>query len=141
MQVLSATDSLVLLFVFVLKSLLSLPHIKVWRLSLFFLYYYYLIRQCLLNILLCISRYNTACDVSYAVPILGFWGPYAKLCRQSGGGGGGGGVVEEWMKRICPCYTPSRIALAEGARETVSLRGKLSTCFFFFCFFFKQETV
>ncbi len=37
MQVLSATDSLVLLFVFVLKSLLSLPHVKVWRLSLFFL--------------------------------------------------------------------------------------------------------
>ncbi len=22
------------------------------------------------------------------------------------------------MKRICPCFTPSRIALAEGARET-----------------------
>ncbi len=57
------------------------------------------------------------------VPILGFWGPYAKLCR--------GGVVEEWMKRICPCFTPSRIALAEGARETVSLRGTLSTRFFF----------
>ncbi len=36
------------------------------------------------------------------------------------------------MKRICPCYTPSRIALAQGARETVSLRGKLSTRFFFF---------
>ncbi len=33
------------------------------------------------------------------------------------------------MKRICPCFTPSRIALAEGARETVSLRG---TFFFFF---------
>ncbi len=36
------------------------------------------------------------------------------------------------MKRICPCYTPSRIALAEGARETVSLRGMLSARFFFF---------
>ncbi len=36
----------------------------------FFLYYYYLIPQCLLNILLCISRYNTACDVSYAMPRL-----------------------------------------------------------------------
>ncbi len=33
---------------------------------LIFLSYYYLIPQCLLNILLCISRYNTACDVSYA---------------------------------------------------------------------------
>ncbi len=71
-----------------------------------------------------------------AVPVLDFWGPYAKLCRW-------GGVVEEWMKRICPCLTPSRIALAEGARETVSLRGTLSTLFFFFFFFFffKQETV
>ncbi len=47
-------------------------------------------------------------------------------------GGMGGGVIEKWMKRICPCYTPSRIALAEGARETVSIRGKLSTRFFFF---------
>ncbi len=70
MQVLSATASLVLLFVFVLKSLLSLPYLMVWRLSLFFQYYYYLIPQCLLNILLCISRYNTACDVSYAIPRL-----------------------------------------------------------------------
>ncbi len=35
-QVLSATDSLVWLFVFVLKSLLSLPHVTLWRLSLFF---------------------------------------------------------------------------------------------------------
>ncbi len=28
----------------------------------------------------------------------------------------------EWlrMKHICPCFTPSRIALAESARETVS---------------------
>ncbi len=34
------------------------------------------------------------------------------------------------MKRICP----SRIVLAEGARETVSLRGMLSTRFFFFFF-------
>ncbi len=34
------------------------------------------------------------------------------------------------MKRICLCFTPSRIALAEGTRETVSLRGTLSTCFF-----------
>ncbi len=41
------------------------------------------------------------------------------------------------MKRICPCFILSRIVLAEGARETVSLRGKLSSLFFFF----KQETV
>ncbi len=67
MQVLSATASLVLLFVFILKSLLSLPHLMAF---LIFLYYYYLIPQCLLNILLCISRYNTACDVSYSIPRL-----------------------------------------------------------------------
>ncbi len=61
MQVLSATDSLVWLFVFILKSLLSLPQVTLWRLSLFFLYYYYLIPQCLLNILLCISQYSMWC--------------------------------------------------------------------------------
>ncbi len=66
-----------------------------------------------------------------------FLGALRKTVSPAVGGGGLG--VEEWMKRICPCYTPSRIALAEGARETVSLRGKLSTRFFFF--FFKQETV
>ncbi len=67
MQVLSATDSLVWLFVFVLKSLLSLLFTsRGMEAFLIFLYYYYLIPQCLLNILLCISRYNTACDVSYA---------------------------------------------------------------------------
>ncbi len=43
------------------------------------------------------------------------------------------------MKRICRCYTPSRIALAEGARETVSLRGKLSARFFFFFFFLNNR--
>ncbi len=71
---LSATASLVLLF-FLFSFwkacyLCCLPHVTLWRLSLFFLYYYYLIPQCLLNILLCISRYNTACDVSYAMPHL-----------------------------------------------------------------------
>ncbi len=39
--------------------------------------------------------------------------------------------MKEWMKRIYPCFTPSRIALAESARETVSLLrlGTLSTTF------------
>ncbi len=68
-------------------------------------------------------------SIPHPVPILGFWGPYAKLCCRRGGVG-----VEEWMKRICPCFTPSRIALAEGARETVSLRGMLSTRFFYLFF-------
>ncbi len=67
---------------------------------------------------------------THALPILDFWGPYAKLCRRPEGGG----VVEEWMKRICPCFTQSRIALAEGARETVSLHGTLSTRFFLLFF-------
>ncbi len=49
---------------------------------------------------------------SCPVPILDFWGPYAKLCR------GGGGVR---MDENCPCFTPSQIALTESARETVSL--------------------
>ncbi len=40
------------------------------------------------------------------------------------------------MKRICPCFTPFRIALAEGARETGSLRGTLST---FLGFFFQTR--
>ncbi len=69
-------------------------------------------------------------------------------CRSKTSGGptqncvagrGGGDLVEEWMKRICPCFTPSRIALAEGARETVSLRGTLSTRFFFFFFFLTRD--
>ncbi len=70
-----------------------------------------------------------SCDTE-AVPILGFWGPYAK-----GGGGGGGVGVEEWMKRIWSVLH----SVSNRARETVSLRGKLSTRIFFF--FFKQETV
>ncbi len=37
--------------------------------------------------------------------------------RKTVSGGGG----REWMRRICPCFTPSRIALVESARETVSL--------------------
>ncbi len=38
-------------------------------------------------------------------------------------GGGGWGLMSGYdrMKRICPCFTPSRIALAESARETESL--------------------
>ncbi len=74
MQVLSATASLVsLFFLFSFWKacyLCCLPHVTLWRLSLFFLHYYYLNPQCLLNILLCISQYSTACDVSYAMPRL-----------------------------------------------------------------------
>ncbi len=41
-------------------------------------------------------------------------------------------LMKEWMKCICPCFTPSWIAFLEGARETVSLpRHTLSTSFFF----------
>ncbi len=51
--------SFTFLFVFVLKSLLSLPFTSCYDMEAFliFLYYYYLIPQCLLNILLCIRRY------------------------------------------------------------------------------------
>ncbi len=47
----------------------------------------------------------------------------------------GGGGTKEWMKRICPCFTPSRIALTESARETVSLP-QLGTLQLFFLNFF-----
>ncbi len=41
--------------------------------------------------------------------------------------------MKERMKRICPCFPPSRIALTEIARETVFLPwlGTFSTRFFF----------
>ncbi len=42
-------------------------------------------------------------------------------------------VMKEWMKRICPCFIPYRIALTESSEETVSLprlRYTLSTRFF-----------
>ncbi len=70
MQVLSVTASLVLRFVFVLKSSLSLLFTLRYGGFPYFFLYYYLIPQCSLNILLCISRYNTACDVSHAMPRL-----------------------------------------------------------------------
>ncbi len=73
MQVLSATDSLVWLVVlFSFEKLIFAVYLTLHYggFPYFFKYYYYLIPQCLLNILLCISRYNTACDVSYAMPRL-----------------------------------------------------------------------
>ncbi len=74
MQVLSATASLVLLF-FLFSFwkacyLCCLPHVMLWRLSLFFYIIIYLIPQCLLNILLCISRYiiqHVMCHMPYLV--------------------------------------------------------------------------
>ncbi len=51
---------------------------------------------------------------------------------------GGGWGLKEWMKCICPCFTPSQIALAEGARETVSL--SVSRFFFFLVNSLCQET-
>ncbi len=40
---------------------------------------------------------------AHSVPILDFWGPYAKTVSPAGGVG-----RKEWMKRICPCFTQSR---------------------------------
>ncbi len=54
---------------------------------------------------------------------------------MSPAGGGGAGGLKEWMKRICLCFTPSRITLIESARETVSSAVQV----FFFCLM--QETV
>ncbi len=71
---------------------------------------------------------------SNPVPILDFWGPYAKLCRWRGVRVGG---VKEWMKRICPCFTQSRIALTESARETVSSAARYT---FIPLFFFSPQT-
>ncbi len=42
--------------------------------------------------------------------------------------------MKEWMKHICPCFTPSRIVLMESARETVSLPQHFQLFFFFFFF-------
>ncbi len=36
------------------------------------------------------------------------------------------------MKRICPCFTPSRIVLAESARESVSSVARYAFNLFFF---------
>ncbi len=58
----------------------------------------------------------------YPVPILDFWGPYRKKL-------GGGGVLRNGWNAFVRVSLPSRIVLAEGARETVSLRGTLSTFF------------
>ncbi len=42
-------------------------------------------------------------------------------------------ILKEWMKCVCPCFTPSRITLTESARETFLFQlGTLSTLFFFF---------
>ncbi len=47
------------------------------------------------------------------VLIFDFWGPYKKLCRG------------EWMKRICPCFTLSRITLAEKrSRNSISFTAR-----------------
>ncbi len=50
-----------------------------------------------------------------------------------------GGITNERMKRICPCFTPPRIALAESARETCLFRGSLCFQTVFFCL--EQETL
>ncbi len=47
--------------------------------------------------------------------------------RRLGGPPGGGGL-KEWIKRICPCFTPPRITLMESAPEALSLPR-----FFFSC--------
>ncbi len=79
-----------------------------------------------------LSAFKHFRGLKYAEPILDFWGSYAKLCRPGVGRG-------LWMKHICPCFTLSRIALAESARQTVSLClfAMLSTR----CFILEQESL
>ncbi len=50
-------------------------------------------------------------------------------------GGGGGVGMKEWMKRICPSFTRSRITLVESAHL---FHG--SICFQLFFFLFKNKT-
>ncbi len=59
----------------------------------------------------------------HVVPILDFWGPYAKTVSPAGGEVGVG--MKEWMKRMCLAF------------EKHLFRG--SVLFFFFCLM--QETV
>ncbi len=67
MQVLSATDSLVLLLFFVLKSLLSLLCTSRYA----FLYYYLFDSSVFAkHSVIDYTVYNTACDVIYAMPRL-----------------------------------------------------------------------
>ncbi len=53
----------------------------------------------------------------------------------------GGGFEWLWMKCIFPLFTLSRIALAERARETVSLPFSGSFCFQLVFFCLEQETL
>ncbi len=69
------------------------------------------------------SNANLACLVNLAqgllcdTPVSADPRLLGALRKTVSGGGGGLG----WMRRICPCFTPSRIALAESARGAVSL--------------------
>ncbi len=60
--------------------------------------------------------------------------PHYIQCRSLTSGdptqnwGGGGVGMKEWMKRICLCFTPSWIALAESARETFLTLGFFVSC-------------
>ncbi len=60
-SLLPAFDGLLFPSLHALDHSARLPFILIWNLTL-------QIPQCLLNILLCISQYDTACDVSYAIP-------------------------------------------------------------------------
>ncbi len=51
------------------------------------------------------------------------------------------GGIKEWMKRICPRFTPSRIALTESARETVFLPRLDTLSIIFFCLMTLKSTM
>ncbi len=68
-----------------------------------------------------INKCNIQCILGSAAPSrLGAL--HKTYCVVSRGGEGNLGFgMKEWRKRIIPCFTPSRIALTDSARETVSL--------------------
>ncbi len=72
-------------------------------------------------------------EVLQSVPILVFWGPYAKLCRGTGDKLG-------MNKTPLSVFTPSRITLPESAWETVALPwlGSMLSTNFWFSFFLSR---
>ncbi len=83
-----------------------------------------------------INKCNIQCILGSAAPSrLGALYTKHTVLPAGGGEGNLGFGMKEWRKRICPCFTPSRIALTDSSRETVSL----PQFFVFFCLM--QETV
>ncbi len=68
------------------------------------------------------------------VPILDFWGPYAKLCRRWGEGGGGYEIMDETHSSVFHSVS-NRV---EKRSRNISSAARYTHAFFFFLM---QETV